>query len=205
MEELAADYWSVLFNISLYKHIGFLEYDEAIRLIREPVAAYGMCYDDLALDKMWRITAGHPYFLQLLCHSLVHQHNRSERSYVTVSDVNTALAEILSTGEAHFVYLWNESSQTERQVLTALSRIMTLTGHVMPVQVSDYLNERGISLDRHSIVEALHRLHLRDILVVQVDRQPMGIASTYSWRLGLLGLWIEKYKSLSLLQEEANL
>jgi HAMP domain-containing protein/GAF domain-containing protein len=203
MEELATDYWNVLFNISLYKHIGFLDYDDAERLIQEPVAAYGMRYDDLALDKMWRITAGHPYFLQLLCHSLVNQHNRAGRSYVTVSDVNTALGEILSSGEAHFIYLWNESSLTERQVLTALSRIMTLTGHVMPVQVEDYLNERGIPLDRQVIAETLHHLTLRDILALQVDSQTTGIAGTYGWRLGLLGLWIEKYKSLSLLQEEA--
>lgn len=205
MEELATDYWNVLFNISLYKHVGFLEYDEAARLIQEPVAAYGMCYDDLALDKMWRITAGHPYFLQLLCHSLVNQHNRAGRSYVTVSDVNTALDEILSSGEAHFVYLWNESSRTERQILTALSRIMTLTGRVIPAQVEDYLDERGISLGRNVIIETLHHLTLRDILAVQVGSQPTGIAGAYGWRLGLLGLWIEKYKSLSLLQEEAYL
>ncbi len=203
IEELATDYWSVLFNISLYKHVGFLDYDDAVRLIQEPVVANGMCYDDLALDKMWRITAGHPYFLQLLCHSLVNLHNRSNRSYVTVSDVNTALSEILSSGESHFVYLWNESSQTERQVLTALSRIMTLTGQVMPAQVEDYLNERGIPLGRHTIIETLHHLTLRDILTAQVESQATGGAGTYSWRLGLLGLWIEKFKSLSLLQEEA--
>ncbi len=207
MEELATDYWSVLFNISLYKHVGFFEYEDAVRLIQEPVAAYGMGYDDLALEKMWRITAGHPYFLQLLCHSLVNLHNRAGRNYVTVSDVNAALDEILSTGEAHFVYLWNESSRTERQVLTALSRIMTLTGHVMPVQVEDYLNERGIQLGRQVIAETLHHLSLRDILAVQVDSQSTGLssgASIYGWRLGLLGLWIEKYKSLSLLQEETG-
>lgn len=203
IEELATDYWNVLFNISLYKHVGFLEYDEATRLIQEPVATFGMCYDDLALDKMWRITSGHPYFLQLLCHSLVNQHNRAGRSYVTVSDVNAALDEILSSGEAHFIYLWNESSRTERQVLTALSRIMTLTGRVIPAQVEDYLSERGISLGRHVIVETLHHLTLRDILAVQVNSQPTGIAGAYGWRLGLLGLWVEKYKSLSLLQEEA--
>ncbi len=203
MEELATDYWSVLFNISLYKHVGFLEYEEAARLVQEPVAAGGMRYDDLALEKMWRITAGHPYFLQLLCHSLVNLHNRAGRSYVTVSDVNTALDEILSTGEAHFVYLWNESSPVERQVLTALSRIMTLTGHVMPVQVEDYLKERGIQLSRQVIAETLHHLTLRDILAVQVEGQSSAAGSTYGWRLGLLGLWVEKYRSLSLLQEEA--
>ena len=163
-----------------------------------------MRYDDLALDKMWRISAGHPYFLQLLCHSVVNQHNHAGRSYVTVSDVNAALDEILSTGEAHFVYLWNESSRAERQVLTALSRMMTLTGRVTPVQVEDYLTERGISLDRHTVSETLHHLTLRDILVMQTDRQRMVIAGAYSWRLGLLGFWIEKYKSLSLIQEEAH-
>jgi HAMP domain-containing protein len=204
IEELATDYWSVLFNISLYKHVGFLEYDDAIRLIQEPVVEYGMSYDDLALEKIWRITAGHPYFLQLLCHSLVNLHNRSNRSYITVSDVNTALDDILSSGEAHFVYLWNESTRIERQVLTALSRIMPLTGQVMPAQVDDYLNERGISLGRQAILETLHHLSLRDILSARADNQSIGVTSTYRWRLGLLGLWIDKYKSLSLLLEEAQ-
>jgi hypothetical protein len=204
MEELATDYWSVLFNISLYKHVGFLEFEEAMRLVQEPVAAYGMCYDDLALDKMWRVTSGHPYFLQLLCHSLVNLHNRAGHSYVTVSDVNSALDEILSSGEAHFIYLWNESSQTERQVLTALSRIITLTGHVMPVQIEDYLNERGIPLSRRLILETLHHLTLRDILAAQINSQSTVMTSTFGWRLGLLSLWVEKYKSLSLLQEESD-
>ena len=58
IEELASDYWSVLFNISLYHSIGFLEKDEAFHLIKEPVKEFNMRYDDLALDKMWRITAG---------------------------------------------------------------------------------------------------------------------------------------------------
>jgi hypothetical protein len=151
-----------------------------------------------------RITAGHPYFLQLLCHSLVNHHNRSRRSYITVSDVNTALDEILASGEAHFVYLWNESSLTERQVLTVLSRIMTLTGHVTPAHVDDSLKEWGIHPGRQVILDTLHHLALRDILTMQVNNHPIGITGTYSWRLGLLGLWIEKYKSLSLVQEEAG-
>ncbi len=204
MEELATNYWSVLFNISLYKHVGFLEFEEASRLVQEPVAAYGMRYDDLALYKMWQTTAGHPYFLQLLCHSVVNQHNRTGRSYVTISDVNSALDDILASGEAHFVYLWNESSLAERLVLTALSRMMALTGHVTPVQVEDYLTEHGISLDRRNLTEVLRHLELREILAMQVENATAGIMNSYRWRLGLLGLWAEKYKSLSLLQEEAR-
>jgi hypothetical protein len=204
MEELAADYWSVLFNISLYRHVAFLQQAEAAKLIQEPVGAYGMKYDDLALDKMWRVTAGHPYFLQLLCHSLVNQHNKSQRNYVTVADVNAALDEILASGEAHFVYLWTESTQAERLALTALSRMMPLTGQANAVQVRDYLEERGVPLDRRAVSEALHHLVLRDILRFNRNEGDSIVADAdaYRWQLGLLGLWVEKYKSLSRVVDE---
>src|SRR5262249_36550756 len=58
LEELVADYWNILFNISLYRHIAYLERDEAIHVVQDPVSMYGMRYDDLALDKIWRVTGG---------------------------------------------------------------------------------------------------------------------------------------------------
>ena len=203
LEELAADYWNVLFNISLYRHIAFLDKAEAMHLIQEPVAAYGMRYDDLALDKIWQVTAGHPYFLQLLCHSLVNQHNKTERNYVTVANVNAALDEILASGEAHFVYLWASAAPAERLVMAALSRMLPLTGRATPVQVSDYLAERGVSLERPALSDALHQLALRDILVADSEADPT-IGQVYHWRLGLLGLWVEKYKSMSRVMEEVR-
>jgi len=201
LEELASDYWSVLFNISLYRQIAYLEQAEALRLIQEPVAEYNMQYDDLALDKMWQVTAGHPYFLQLLCHSLVNQHNRTERNYVTVGDVNEALDEILASGEAHFMYLWTDARPEERLVLAALSRMMPLTGHAKPVQIVDYLAERGASLERRVLGDALHHLALRHILTTSSAEDPI-LGESYRWRLGLLGLWVEKYRSISRAMEE---
>ncbi len=201
LEELASDYWSVLFNISLYRQIAFLEKPEAMRLIQDPVLEYEMRYDDLALDKMWYVTAGHPYFLQLLCHSLVNHHNKTERSYVTVADVNAALEEILASGEAHFVYLWTDASPEERLVLASLSRMVPLTGYVTLVQVMDYLDERGVHLERRVVSDAMHRLALRNILQASSE-EDLTMGQVYRWRLGLLGLWVEKYRSLSRVIEE---
>jgi hypothetical protein len=203
LEELASDYWSVLFNISLYRHIAFLEKPEAMRLTQKPVAEYGMRYDDLALDKIWQVTAGHPYFMQLLCHSLVNRHNRTERTYVTVADVNAALDEILASGEAHFVYLWAEAAPEDRLVLAALSRMIPLTGRATLVQVLDYLAERGVELERQVVSDALHRLTLRDVLKEAGEADPT-IGAGYRWRLGLLGLWVERYKSMSRVIEEVR-
>jgi hypothetical protein len=203
LEELASDYWNVLFNISLYRHIAFLDKAEAMHLIQEPVAAYGMRYDDLALDKIWQVTAGHPYFLQLLCHSLVNGHNKTEHNYVTVADVNAALDEILASGEAHFVFLWATAEPTERLVMAALSRMMPMTGRATLVQVADYLAERGINLERQAISDALHQLALRDVLFADSEVDPT-VGQVYRWRLGLLGLWVEKYKSMSRVVEEVR-
>ncbi len=216
LEELSADYWSVLFNISLYRPIAYLEKAEGMRLIQEPVQDYGMRYDDLALDKLWRVTAGHPYFLQLLCHSLVNRHNLSgrqagkiQRNYITVADVNAALEDILASGEAHFVYLWSDSTAVEKLALTALSRMMPLTGQVGPAQVLDYLAERGVSIapapsgERQAVSEAMHHLALRDILQASTAADAT-LGETYRWQLGLLGLWVEKYKSLSRVVDEVE-
>jgi hypothetical protein len=200
LEELTADYWNVLFNISLYQRVSYLPHQEALRLVQQPVESFGMRYDDLALDKMWRVTAGHPYFLQLLCHSLVNQHNKAQRNYMTIADVNAALEEILSAGEAHFIYLWTESTAEERMVLVTMSRAIPLTGSVQAVQVVDYLAERGVQVERKAIRDAMYRLALRDIL--KEEELESGGESVFRWQLGLLGLWVGKYKSLGRVLDE---
>ncbi len=203
LEELAADYWSSLFNISLYRHVGFLDRSEALRLIQEPVASFDMRYDDLALEKIWRVTAGHPYFLQLLCHSLVQRHNATQRSYVTVDDVNAALAEMLARGQAHFMYLWMESTVEERLVLVALSRMLPLTGRATLAEIIDYLAERGVDLEQSTASEALHHLALREILTAS-DERDLALGVEYRWQFGLLGLWVEKHQPLSRVVDEVR-
>lgn len=196
VEELSAEYRAVLANNSLYRQVGFLEQPEALRLIQEPVAEFGMRYDDLALEKIWRMTAGHPYFLQMLCYALVQSHNRMQRSYMTIADVNAALDDLMATGEAHFVYLWTESTPDERLVLAALSRLAPPTTHVTPADLTAYLAERGYTIEHHELATALDRLTRRDILRSTTDQAPAH-ADVYSWRLGLLGLWVERYQTLS--------
>ncbi len=203
LEELASDYWNVLFNISLYRHIGFLTRDEAMRLIQEPVAGGGMQYDDLALEKIWRVTAGHPYFLQLICHNLVNLHNRLSRNYVTVGDVNTSLEEILTVGEAHFVYLWTESTPAQKLALFAMSHLGG-AGFLTPVQAADDLARRGAPVERPEFIGAFQRLAARDIFSV-VQRPDLSFGEAYGWKLGLLGMWVEKSKSLrQIIDEEKN-
>lgn len=202
LEALTSDYWSVLFNISLQRPVGYLERSQAMRLIQEPVNQFGMLYDDLALDKLWRVTAGHPYFLQLLCHHLVDRHNRTQCSYITIADVNAVINDIVTNGQAHFIYLWTESSSAERLVLIAMSRLVPLTGPITAMQVIDYLASQGVTLARQTASKALHQLVLRDIL--RVDEWELAPGERYRWQLGLLSLWVARSQSLNRLVDAGH-
>lgn len=204
LEEMTTDYWSVLFNIALYRHIGYLDENSARRLITEPVRPYGMLYDDLALNRMLQVTAGHPYFLQLLCYSLVNAHNRERRSYTTIADVDQALEEILTLGGAHFTFLWETSSERERAVLLALTRLLPRMGQASwpelgatSSDVTLLLAEHGVTLDPREVSAALRRLTAREIL-----QEVPGDVERYVFKVGLVALWVEHYKSLQKVIEE---
>ena len=98
LQELSQGYWSVFFNITLQRRISYLSESETRQLITEPVAEE-LTYDDNAVDKMVRVTRGHPYHVQLLCWILVNHCNEQQRNYATIHDVNQALEEILEAGK----------------------------------------------------------------------------------------------------------
>jgi hypothetical protein len=81
--------------------------------------------------------------------------------------------------------------------------MMPFTGQATPVQVVDYLAERGVTVERQAVSEAMHHLTLRDILQTSGDLD-LDLDESYRWQLGLLGLWAEKYKSLSRVVDETK-
>ncbi|MDH4136310.1 MAG: ATP-binding protein, partial [Anaerolineae bacterium] len=197
LEELTADYWSILFNIALFKRVDFLEVEAAQRLIVEPVQSYGLLYDDLAIDKMLRVTAGHPYFLQLLCHALVNLHNRERLNYITIQDVNHTLEEIVGLGEAHLASLWVESTKKERAVLMSLTRLISAGEPGTRGAIAGLLGEYGLRIDPAEVSEIAKRLVQRDIV-----REMEPEADRYEFAVDLIRLWIEETKSLSRVVEE---
>ena len=196
LEEIGTEYWSVLFNSALYRRISFLSTEAAIRLIRDPVTP-NIIYDDLAVDKILRVTAGHPYFLQLVCYTLVSRANEERDGYITISDVNSALDEMLRLGEVHFAYLWQRSNYVERALLAAASRLMDYETPFRPTDLVQYLEQYSIHLDPAEVTAGLTRLVEREIMW---EIAAEGVL-LYELRIGLVGLWVAQNKSLSHLYE----
>ncbi|MCB9104878.1 MAG: hypothetical protein H6633_11630 [Anaerolineales bacterium] len=67
---------STVTNLSgrLSRQITLLEQGATLQLIRQP-AHNILTYEDSAAERIWRLTGGHPYFTQLLCHEILTRPN----------------------------------------------------------------------------------------------------------------------------------
>jgi len=142
MEEQIARYESAFFNMTKSRRISFLKREEAVRLVTEPVKPYSMVYDELVLDEILRLTACHPYFLQLVCDCLVDHCNETKRSYVTNQDVWDVQNSILERGGGHFGFIWRNSSYAEKAVLSALVSLLHTQGQVTASNIVEHLKDR---------------------------------------------------------------
>ncbi len=189
LEELAADHWSALFNIALNKQVSFLDEGAARQLILDPVRPYGLFFDELAVDKMLRVTACHPYFLQLLCYVLVGFHNQERVNYISIKDVSRAMEQVVELAEGHLSLLWADCNLEEKSVLIALSHLLDTGWAADSVAIANQLNEVGISTDPAHVTEIIKGLSSREIV------RPIGAESvSYEYKVDLIRLWVERYR-----------
>ena len=200
LEEMGRDYWSIFFNITLYRKISFLSRAEAERLVREPVAG-ALSIDDLAVEKMIALTRAHPYFLQLLCWALVNHANANRRNYVTLNDVNDVLQEIILTGEPYFAYIWQQANSIERLALAGLAHTLQAGKHwARPEDILDTLAAGGdMRTGRADLLETLDRLVQREVLETASEG-----ALRYRFQVDLLRHWMARSMALSILVERGK-
>jgi len=186
LEELCSDYWSILFNIAVYKRITFLDHDDIWRLVTEPVASAGLEYDPLAVERIGQVTAGHPYFTQVVCHEMVAYHNETKRSYLTAGCVDQALERIVERGEAHFKYIWAGATPEEQRVMLAATDLLPdADAGATLAQIAAELDRKGYGLSEEDLTRALAHLQTKDILVRSGPQ-----SSLYRFKIDLIRRWI---------------
>jgi hypothetical protein len=198
LEEMSHDYWSILFNIALYRRVSFLSRADAVRLIREPVAGK-LDVDELAVEKIINLTSGHAYFTQLICWALVNHCNAQQQNYATINDVNDAVSEVVRIGEAHFAFVWQQASGAERLTLAALAHTLRPgKPWARPAELLETLQRAGeTQFYRESLIPILERLTLQEVL----ESASEG-SLRYRFQLEILQLWLAATHSLTALVEK---
>lgn len=188
IDELTKDYWSTLFNIALYHEISFLDKESAEKLIKEPVNGF-IEYDDLAVERLMKVTACYPYLLQLFCFHLVNLHNEKKIVYIGLEDINEVVDRVVESGEAHFRYLYDNSSQNEKLILSALCEALNFATRVTISDMMNLLNEMRVSIELNEMKNCLEMLEKKGIIEVT--------GSVCDFKIDLVRSWVKKKAPLA--------
>lgn len=201
LESMTKEYAS-LFSVGLYKKISFLERDAALALITQPVQEFYRV-NDAAVQRILEITSGHPYFTQLLCHSIFNRWQHTRANEINADDVNAVVDETVERGLAVLKHVWEESAPAEKALLAGAAAAMggantataaNATNHaVTPDAIADVLKQQKIFVPSQECTAAYKALLARDVLVG---------GENYAFAVDLQRVWINKYERPEWVRDE---
>jgi len=184
LEEMAADYWSIFFNTALYLKINFLNKENTIQLITEPVKNQ-LKYDELAVEHIYKLTHGQPYLTQLICHTIVADlNNNKKRNYANINDVDNAAAEIINTGADHFSrHIWDNTNQLEHLILSILAQLLTNKhlDNIGAEPIYQKISNISSKFTRQDYIKSLDRLITIDVLFDKNARYGFSVILFRNW------------------------
>lgn len=186
--QLVEDYWSTIFHVGISREVRALNREETERLIREPVRPI-VHYDELAVDRIWQATRGHPYFTQLICHRLISAVNLEGRisKVIALDDVQSTIGKVIEEDDSQLQFIWEESTDVERLVLSALAgRPEVSDGNLARFEVMGRL--RDATVQEEHVKMALKRLETRSLVSAQAVERPLQarLLRQDSWQPALL-------------------
>jgi tetratricopeptide (TPR) repeat protein len=95
-----------LLRESPYKEISFLDRDSAEELITRPVRGV-VTYQPNAIEEILSLSAGHPYFTQLICRELFNLARERQIWTINAEDVKTIIDKAIQTGESGLAWFWD--------------------------------------------------------------------------------------------------
>lgn len=192
IEERRADYWAACLGPSLHRRISFLSPNDAMRLIREPVAGL-VEYDPGIPELILGLGAGQPFYTQVTCQTLVDRLNDGGSTRATAGDVEAVVQEIIENPLPHMIFTWSSLNDVEKFTLAVLADLEK--DDPRPRTAGEILHhlaaERaGISLAAERLNEALAHLFSEDLLLKDEDGE------RFCFRIGLWQRWVSRMHSV---------
>jgi len=183
--------WRALFGKSLYRRISFLSHEDAIRLITEPVRSFVTFHDDTA-EAIYRLTAGQPFYTQVVCQNMIDHLNKFEKNYVEPADLKVVAEEILKNPLPQMIYVWDSLDDMEKLALSVLTELQHTHNPKAFISVTQFLRfftkkDIGFQPSRKDLTTALENLCERELVSKQEE--------TYRIQIELLGRWVRRAHS----------
>jgi formylglycine-generating enzyme required for sulfatase activity len=153
--------FTALFKTALYKKISFLRKEDTFKLITEPVQGV-LNFGPDAMEYIYQITSGHPYYVQLICHELFSLFQKNGRPEVNIKDVESILDDVVERGTVNLKFIWDEASPLEKWCLASLAHLNC--ANRVSKELMDFMKVHEVVFTNHAVTSALLHLQEKEVL-----------------------------------------
>jgi tetratricopeptide (TPR) repeat protein len=121
LTELPQNFQSIL-KQAPSRRVAFLQEEDAKELITKPAEEH-LQFAESAVQAIYDLTSGHPYFTQLICFELFRLGLSRDNKQVGARDVTAVLDSALETGKGGLAWFWDALPLAERFVMSAIAEI----------------------------------------------------------------------------------
>jgi hypothetical protein len=175
-----------LFGEAFRWRLGPLDDDAARELIIEPARGV-LEYDYHAVRRIIEFTSGHPYFIQLLCHTIFEHYAIEGR--VSARDVEGVVEEAIELGLSYLERVWDDCSPEARIALAGFAALRGAHGILLEQDLRYLLGRKGAQLSPSKMSQVCQELVNRDVL------ERLG-ATSYRFRVEVVRLWLRGRRRL---------
>jgi len=173
-----------LFRKASSRKISFLTRDDTARLITQPVDGK-VSFAPETIAHIYSLTAGQPFYIQMICQNLVYHLNEVRKSEVDEDDVQVVVDGILENPPPQLLFNWNEQSAERKLTLSMLAEFSDSSETFFSARELCHKINRGklgVDLDVNFFNTEFSALY-QDEYVLQSGRR-------YRFRMDLYRLWV---------------
>ncbi len=182
-------YWEPLLQRCDYRNISHLTPNDTRRLIQEPVRGK-VFYLGSVIRNIMRLTAGQPFYTQLVCRNIVEMLNAEKRNYFYEEDISPVVREILDNPPPQMIYFWAGLESREKVTLSAIAEMLKNTNQYTDLDdLADVLKKFSVPLSMDELKKAAEKMLNRKILEQDTE-------DFFRFRMDLFRLWIREEHNL---------
>jgi hypothetical protein len=192
LEQRRKDYWQIL-GKSLYQRVSYLHKTDAIQLITSPLRDE-VSYLDGTVERIYRLSAGQPFYTQAICQSVVDSLNERRTREVTPEIVDTVVEGLIDNPLPQMIFLWDGLATNNKLALALLAE--GLEGPESFATAEDLVgrlrrNRYPLDHGRAEIATALEELFREELLTKSKDT-----SAGYAFRMDMWRKWIQRMHSV---------
>jgi len=197
-DELSTDFLAT-FKAARYRRVSVLEPEEARELITLAQREGSLNFNDEAVERTLVLTAGHPFFIQALCHTLFNRVYEAELQgipIVDVTDVDSVIPDVLEEWNQAFEWVWGGLPPAERIIFSAIATHADEATVLTEDEIMAILQDAGIRI----LIKEL-ALAPRTLVEWEMLKEADG---GYRFFVELMRRWVAEQKSLDRVKDELD-